>query len=318
MTVKGQILRSASVIAFVTAISRICGYLRDQRVALLLGTSPAADSFVLAFRIPSLIRRMTGEGSLGASFIPIFSGYLRDKPRAEAWAFAQKVFWDMAVVLAVVAALGAIFSRQVIYVFTLFGGETFHWDLAIYLNRIIFPAIFFIGLGGAGGGHPEQLSRLRASGIDADFFQSDLHRVFVWHSVSAGSAMGPRKPTGRRPSRWASGCWWEALFQLAMQIPALVRLGMPMGVSLSLSRSRRAQGRAVDGSELFRHGRVSDQSFRGHDFRHVVAHAFGQHHVALRGGPGHAIGAGKLRHRHVHRAAADNVASGGGRASMTK
>ena len=146
MTVKGQILRSASVIALVTAISRICGYLRDQRVALLLGTSPAADAFILAFRIPSLIRRMTGENSLGASFIPVFSGYLRDRPRAEAWAFAQKVFWDMAAALAVIAVLGAVFSRQVVYIFTLFGGETFHWDLAIYLNRIIFPAVFFIGL----------------------------------------------------------------------------------------------------------------------------------------------------------------------------
>ena len=85
MTVKGQILKSASAIALLTAISRICGYLRDQRVALLLGTSPAADSFVLALRIPNLIRRMTGEGSLGASFIPVFTDYLRDKPREQAW-----------------------------------------------------------------------------------------------------------------------------------------------------------------------------------------------------------------------------------------
>ena len=92
MTVKGQILKSASVIALVTVISRICGYLRDQRVALLLGTSPAADAFILAFRIPNMIRRMTGEGALGASFIPVFTGYLRGKPRSEAWDFAQKVF----------------------------------------------------------------------------------------------------------------------------------------------------------------------------------------------------------------------------------
>ena len=64
MTEKGKILKSASVIALATVISRICGYLRDQRVALLLGTSPAADSFILAFRIPNMIRRMTGEGAL--------------------------------------------------------------------------------------------------------------------------------------------------------------------------------------------------------------------------------------------------------------
>ena len=86
MTVKRQILRSASLITLVTLISRICGYLRDQRIALLLGTSPAADSFVLAYRLPNLIRRMASEGSFGAAFIPVFSGYLHNRPPQEAWA----------------------------------------------------------------------------------------------------------------------------------------------------------------------------------------------------------------------------------------
>ena len=146
MTVKGQILRSASVITLVTLISRICGYLRDQRVALLLGTSPAADSFVLAFRVPALIRRMTAEGSLAASFIPIFTGYLRNRTREDAWDFAQKIFWDMAVVLGVLVVLGVVFSRQIIGVFTIFSGNPGHWDLAVALNRVIFPSIFFLGL----------------------------------------------------------------------------------------------------------------------------------------------------------------------------
>jgi len=93
---------------------------------------------------------MTGEGSLGASLIPVFTEYLRNSPGRAAWAFARKIFWDMAVVLAVVAALGAIFSRQVIgiypLVFKIFGGRSGSWELATYLNHFIFPAIFFIGL----------------------------------------------------------------------------------------------------------------------------------------------------------------------------
>src|SRR6202046_3067502 len=135
LTVKGQILKSASVIALVTVISRICGYLRDQRVALLLGTSPAADAFILAFRIPNMIRRMTGEGALGASFIPVFAGYLRGKPRGEAWAFAQKMFWDIAVVLGAIAVavslLAWIFSKQVLAILAFLGMSSVHWDLAL-------------------------------------------------------------------------------------------------------------------------------------------------------------------------------------------
>ena len=64
MNQKKQILKSASVISLVTVISRILGYVRDQRITLLLGTTPTADAFVLAYRIPNLIRRLVGEGAV--------------------------------------------------------------------------------------------------------------------------------------------------------------------------------------------------------------------------------------------------------------
>ena len=51
---------------------------------------------------------MTGEGSLGASFIPVFVGYLRNGPSREAWAFAQKAFWDMALLLGMFFGLEAV------------------------------------------------------------------------------------------------------------------------------------------------------------------------------------------------------------------
>ena len=78
-TDKKQILKSASLITVITIASRILGYVRDQRITLLLGTSLAADSFVLAYRIPNLLRRLVGEGSMTASFIPVFTTYLTNK-----------------------------------------------------------------------------------------------------------------------------------------------------------------------------------------------------------------------------------------------
>jgi putative peptidoglycan lipid II flippase len=234
LTNKGQILRSASVITLVTLISRICGYLRDQRVALLLGTSPAADSFILAFRIPSLIRRMTAEGSLGASVIPVFTGYLRSGSRQEAWAFAQKVFWDMAVGLAVLCALGAVFSRQVIYVFTVFGAHQNQWDLAVFLNRIIFPAVFFIGLAAVAAA---LLNSFHVFGIPAStpiFF----NLVFILFSL--GFVYRPLLrwiPAGYRTPAvaLAAGILVGGAVQLAIQLPALVRRGMSLVPELSIS-----------------------------------------------------------------------------------
>jgi len=232
LIVKRQILKSASVITVVTLISRICGYLRDQRITLLLGTSTAADSFILVFRLPALIRRMTAEGSLGASFIPLFIGYLRNRPRAEAWAFAQKVFWDMAALLAVLAVLGIVFSRQIIYAFTIFGGNRMQWYLAVYLNRIIFPSILFIGLAAVAAAILNSFQVFGLPAATSIFFNLTLI------AFSFGTVYRPILhvvPAAFRIPVVALGIGVLAgsIVQLAVQIPALVRRGMKFAVSLS-------------------------------------------------------------------------------------
>ena len=146
MTEKKQILKSASIITLVTIASRILGYVRDQRITLLLGATLASDSFYLAFRIPNLLRRLVGEGSMTASFIPVFTTYLTDKSEEDVWDFANRLFWTLAVALAGLTMLGMVFSPQLIKVFTFFGADRMQWGLAVELNRLIFPYLFFIGL----------------------------------------------------------------------------------------------------------------------------------------------------------------------------
>ena len=225
MTEKGKLLKSASVIALATVISRICGYLRDQRVALLLGTSPAADSFILAFRIPNMIRRMTGEVALGASFIPVFTGYLRGKPQRETWQFAQRVFWDVAVILTVIAALGCVFSSQIVGSLTLMGVSHARWDLAIYLNRIIFPCVFFLGLAALAGAILNSFHRFGLPASTSILFNV----VFIAFSfgVVYRPVMNWAPPAYRTPAvALAVGIVFGAALQLVMQLPALAKLGM--------------------------------------------------------------------------------------------
>lgn len=234
MTVKGQILKSASVIAFVTVISRICGYLRDQRVALLLGTSPAADAFILAFRIPTLIRRMTGEGALGASFIPVFSGLLQKGTPKAANSFAQKTFWNLAIILAVVAALGFVFSRQVISIFTIFGGAHVPWSLAILLNRIIFPCVFFIGLAALASAF---LNTFRVFALPAStsiFFNLAMILCslgFIYRPILRWTPEAYRTPA----VALAVGVLIGAALQLFVQLPALLRRGVTIRPQVSFS-----------------------------------------------------------------------------------
>lgn len=146
MSQKKEILKSASVISLITVVSRILGYVRDQRITLLLGTSPLADAFVLAYRIPSLLRRLVGEGSMTASFIPVFAGYQANHSQEEIWEFANRLFWTLAAGLAAISMLGMLFSTQVMRLFTFFGSGQPELQTSAYLSRIMFPYIFFIGL----------------------------------------------------------------------------------------------------------------------------------------------------------------------------
>lgn len=84
MTVKRQTLKPASAIALATVISRICRYLRDQRVALLLGILAATDTSIPSYGIPSVVCRTGGRGDVESGFV----SYLREEYRPEGGAFA--------------------------------------------------------------------------------------------------------------------------------------------------------------------------------------------------------------------------------------
>jgi len=172
-----------------------------------------------------MIRRMTGEGALGASFIPVFTGYLRGKPRTETWQFAQRVFWDVAVILTVIAALGCVFSRQIVGSLTVMGVGHVRWDLAIYLNRIIFPCVFFLGLAALAGAILNSFHRF---GLPAS--TSILFNV-VFIAFSFGVVYRPimnwAPPAYRTPAvALAVGIVVGAALQLVIQLPALAKLGM--------------------------------------------------------------------------------------------
>ena len=225
MTEHRQVLQSASSITLATVISRVCGYLRDQRITLLLGTSVAADSFILAFRIPNLLRRLVGEGALSAAFVPVFTGYLGKKPKREVWEFAEKAFWTLFLVLAPIVVLGVVFSKRVIYLFTVLGAHGVDWGLAVYLNRIIFPYVLFIGLAALA---MAILNSFRVFGLPAS-----TPIVFNLTLILFSTAAVYKPIMNWAPERYRSpavalavGVLVGGALQFFMQLPALVRRGM--------------------------------------------------------------------------------------------
>jgi putative peptidoglycan lipid II flippase len=115
--------------------------------AYYLGTGKGADAFYIAYIIPNLLRRLTGEGAMTAAFIPVFTQVKKEKSEKELWKFANIFFFNLTLVMAVIAVLGVILSPLLVKIIAPgFGNVEGKWELTIFLTRIMFPYIFLISL----------------------------------------------------------------------------------------------------------------------------------------------------------------------------
>jgi putative peptidoglycan lipid II flippase len=141
-----KIAKAAVVVGGATLLSRIFGFIRDMVVAQLFGAGMASDAFFVAFRIPNLLRRLVGEGSLTASFIPVYSEYIAQKTKEEGNELVQISFSVLSVFLILITTLGIAFSPWIVKIMAYgFSEDPEKLHLTVFLTRIMFPYIFFIG-----------------------------------------------------------------------------------------------------------------------------------------------------------------------------
>ena len=147
---KSSIFKSATVVSFVTVISRIFGLIRDSILASALGASSINDVFNIAFEIPNFLRRVLGEGSLSAVIVPVFTEKMEKDGKESAWKFLSNAFNIILITTLIITALGIILSR---YMFIFWGGVKFvvkdesgYLDLGANLTRIMFPYLTFLAL----------------------------------------------------------------------------------------------------------------------------------------------------------------------------
>ncbi len=90
-----------------TLASRVLGLLRDVATAALLGLGEGGvmDAFVVAFRVPNLLRRLFGEGALAASFLPVFAQQ-NEQSVSRGWQLLSVLFTWLTIGLSVLVLLG--------------------------------------------------------------------------------------------------------------------------------------------------------------------------------------------------------------------
>jgi len=222
-----HLVRAAGSMSAMTALSRVAGYVRDNLQAQILGAANSSDAFVIAFRIPNMLRRLVAEGALTAAFVPTFTRYMRRHDRGAMWRFAGSVFYALSAALAVIVVLGILFSPVLVKTLAWgFGGAPDKMDLTISLSRWMFPYIAFVSL------------TALASGIlnAFDAFALPAFTPVLLNLSIVGCALALRDRFGDPAHAFAAGVLLGGALQLAIQIPPLVRRGLDLSLPRPFDR----------------------------------------------------------------------------------
>ena len=107
--------RAALLVGAGVTLSRLSGLIRELVLAGLLGTRIAADAFKAALQIPGLLQNILGEGTLSASFVPVYSQLVDEDRQGEhdAGVVAGVVLSVLALLTGVVVFIGIIAARPI-------------------------------------------------------------------------------------------------------------------------------------------------------------------------------------------------------------
>jgi len=212
-----RVVKAAGIVGALTMVSRVFGLVRDMVIAAFFGASWMTDAFWVAFRIPTTLSRLLGEGSLTASFIPVFTEYLHKKTKEEALELAYNAFTFLSIILTVVTALGIIFSPFIISVIGYgFVSDPRQFALAVFLNRLMFPYIFIISLGALCMGILNSFRR----------FASPALSPVMWNLAIIASAFCLRSFFAEPITALAIGVLVGGVLQLSLQWPFLRKCGV--------------------------------------------------------------------------------------------
>ena len=138
--------RASLLVAAGILLSRSAGLIRESVIANYLGTSPAADAFRAAMRIPNLMQNLLGEGVLSASFIPVYARLRAEGRDDDAGRLAGAVAGLLIALVGLLSLAGIVLARPLTWLLTPGFQDDFRIDLTVQLVRIIFPGIGFLVL----------------------------------------------------------------------------------------------------------------------------------------------------------------------------
>lgn len=226
-----NLLKAASTVSLLTLASRVTGLVREWIVASQFGASAMTDAFNVAFRIPNLLRRLFAEGAFSQAFVPILGEVKEREGHAATQALVNAVSTVLLAALLLTCIVGVAGAPIIVW---LMASGLQELDDAVLMTRLMFPYIGFMALVALAAGVLNtyrhfaapaatpvllNLSVISAAWLGADHMPGwGLHPVYA---LCAGVMAG-------------------GVLQLALQWPALKRVGVVPRMSLAPSAVRAA------------------------------------------------------------------------------
>jgi putative peptidoglycan lipid II flippase len=210
-----NLLRKAATISGLTMLSRITGLVRDLLMARLFGAGIETDAFSVAFRLPNLLRRLFAEGAFSQAFVPVLAEVrTRDGDERTRVLFGHVVsalFWT----LFAVSVAGVVGAPVLVWIIA--GGfSPAAFDLATLMTRWMFPYILFMSLVACSAGVLNTMGHFAVPAVTPVL----LNLSFIGCALLLAPHVHP--PVMALAFAVVIG----GVLQLAIQLPALARIGM--------------------------------------------------------------------------------------------
>lgn len=210
--------------------SRVLGLIREQIFAAMFGAGYAYDSFVVAFRIPNLLRDLFGEGALSAAFVTVFSDYDTNKSKKQTWQLASNVLVFFSILLSFITLLGCIFAGPIVSILAPdFSEVVGKFELTSKLTIIMMPFLVFISLSAVVMGILNTKGRFFVPAMASSFFNLG--------SIVGGVSLAillPRYSNQPAIVGMAIGTLIGGILQLSIQLPTLRKTGFSFKPRLNL------------------------------------------------------------------------------------
>ncbi|MBY0569830.1 MAG: murein biosynthesis integral membrane protein MurJ [Burkholderiaceae bacterium] len=212
-----NLLKTLASISGMTMLSRITGLARDILINSQFGANALSDAFNIAFRIPNLLRRLFAEGAFAQAFVPILAEYKVRQGEEATKALVDHVATLLTWALLLTCAAGIVGAPVILYVAAnglLDRPDVF--NASVVMTRIMFPYIGFMSMVALAGGI---LNTWRE-------FKIPAFTPVIYNLTSIAGSLWLSRFLEQPIYALAIAVFVGGVLQMAIQIPALVKIGM--------------------------------------------------------------------------------------------